>query len=367
MGALPPYIRAAQILLPCADLGSSLRFFTQALGFKVNMILPADSPGIAVISGYGVTLRLEARTDPGMPPVLRLLCDAAAIPPGAPRVLIAPGGMRVELVDARPPLDLPEGRQEFVVTRSSGEGGWGEGRAGMQYRDLIPSRLGGRFIASHIRIPEGGPVPDYVHFHKVRFQMIYCRKGWTRLVYEDQGEPFLLAAGDCVLQPPEIRHRVLEASPGLEVIEIGCPAVHETFADHVLALPTPHLLPGRLFGGQRFVRHVAAAATSTPWRSEDFEARDTGIGAATEGLAGVRVVRPTSGRPAQATVAHSGELLFLFILQGGLRLRGETLGEQPLTADESCVLPPDVGFVLEASSDLEMLEVTLPADLPPAA
>ena len=30
----------------------------------------------------------------------------------------------------------------------------------MHYRDLIPSRLGGSIIASHIRIPDGGPVPD---------------------------------------------------------------------------------------------------------------------------------------------------------------------------------------------------------------
>lgn len=364
--ALLPHIRAAQILLPCADLAASLRFFTEELGFRVNMILPADAPSTAVVFGHGVTLRLEARADPGIPPVLCLLCDADALPAGAPRSLIAPGGMRVELVDARPPLDLPEGRQEFVLTRLSGEGGWGEGRAGMQYRDLIPGRLGGRFIASHIRIPGGGPVPDYVHFHKIRFQMIYCRKGWTRLVYEDQGEPFILAAGDCVLQPPEIRHRVLEASPGLEVIEIGCPAVHETFADHVLALPTPHLLPERLFGGQRFVRHVAADAHWVSWRSAGFEARDTGIGAATGGLAGVRVVRPLAGRPAQAAAGHAGELMFLFVLAGSLRLGGDGLGAQSLAADESCVLPRGLAFTLEASGDLEMLEVTLPAELPPA-
>ena len=46
----------------------------------------------------------------------------------------------------------------------------------MRYRDLIP-RLGGRFIASHILIDQGGPVSDYVHFHSVRFQMIYCHNG----------------------------------------------------------------------------------------------------------------------------------------------------------------------------------------------
>ena len=42
-----------------------------------------------------------------------------------------------------------------------------------------PDRLGGRFIASHIRIEQGGPVPDYVHFHKIRFQMIYMTRGWV--------------------------------------------------------------------------------------------------------------------------------------------------------------------------------------------
>ena len=38
---------------------------------------------------------------------------------------------------------------------------WVIGRAGMRYRDLIPGRLGGSIIASHIRIPDAGPVPDY--------------------------------------------------------------------------------------------------------------------------------------------------------------------------------------------------------------
>ena len=42
-----------------------------------------------------------------------------------------------------------------------------------------------------------------------------------KLVYEDQGEPFILNAGGCATQPPEIRHCVLQASDNLEVIEIG--------------------------------------------------------------------------------------------------------------------------------------------------
>ena len=364
------HIRAAQVVLPCPDLAATLRFFTDRLGFEINLILPADSPAVAVVSGHGVTLRLEAAAgaEAGRPLVLRLLCDISALPPGSPRELVAPGGTRVELVDADAPIELPEGKQEFVLARLEGEEAWGVGRAGMQYRDLIPGRLGGRFVASHIRIPEGGPVPDYVHFHKIRFQMIYCRSGWTRLVYEDQGEPFLLNAGDCVLQPPEIRHRVLEASPGLEVIEIGCPAVHETFADHDLPLPTPCFRPDRLFGGQRFVRHIAASARWSPWRIDGFEARDTGIGTATGGLAGARVVRPVAGKDgtAGAAGAHAGELMFLFVLGGELRLQSETLGDHHLRVDDCCVLPAGVRYALAGEAGLEMLEVTLPADLPPA-
>ena len=74
---------------------------------------------------------------------------------------------------------------------------------------------------SHIRILKAGPVSDYVHFHKIRFQMIFCNKGWAKLVYEDQGSPFIFQAGDCILQPPEIRHQVLENSDGFEVVEIA--------------------------------------------------------------------------------------------------------------------------------------------------
>ena len=88
----------------------------------------------------------------------------------------------------------------------------------MHYRDLVPSRLGGAMIASHIRIPDGGPVPDMVHFHKVGFQLIFCIRGWVDVVYEDQGGPRRLAAGDCFIQPPRIRHRVLEASDGEEAL-----------------------------------------------------------------------------------------------------------------------------------------------------
>ena len=181
--------------------------------------------------------------------------------------------------------------------------GFGAGRAGMAYRDLLPDRWGGRFIASHIRIPGGGAVADVVHFHRIRFQMIFCARGWVDLVYEDQGPPFRLEAGDCVVQPPEIRHRVLQASVGLEVIEIGCPAVHDTFVEHSIELPTAVAVPDRSFGGQHFVRDVAAGADWSPWlidglsvaphRSGDGHRRPRRRHGGARRLGAVRAVRRT--------------------------------------------------------------------------
>jgi quercetin dioxygenase-like cupin family protein len=181
----------------CADLDDALARH-QALGFRLDAIIPADDPR---------------------------------------QLLLSRGAEKVRLV-----------RDEAPAVR---DGEWHRGRAGMDYRDLVPDRCGGDVIASHIRVERGGPVADYVHFHDVRVQFIYCVRGWVRLVYADQGEPFVMTAGDCVVQPPQIRHRVLECSAGLEVIEVAAPAVHATYVDHDLALPTPSA--SRTYGGQRFV------------------------------------------------------------------------------------------------------------------
>src|SRR5262245_27672975 len=258
-------------------------------------------------------------------------------------------------------IDSPE--SGFIISRlSATNDAWYVGRAGMQYRDLIPGWLGGRFIASHIRIPDGGETQDYVHYHKALFQMIYCKAGLARVVYEDQGPPFALEAGDCVLQPPEIRHRVLESSAGLEVIEVACPAEYETRADHEMRLPTRELLPERLFGGQRFARHRAREASWEPWRLDGFVARDTGVAAATNGLAAARVVKSNSRITAMAG-RHAGEFLFLFILQGRLSIDSRGQGNHQLLAGDSCVIPAGVDYTLRADAELEMLEVSLPAEL----
>ncbi len=352
-------VRAAEVVLPCTELDETLAFYTQRLGFRVAAIFPADNPRVAVVAGHGLRVRLE-KGRVGDPGVLRLLCDDPAAVAGGESHLTAPNGTRIELLAWETPLVVPEARPSFALTRMGKEAAWGAGRAGMLYRELVPDRQGGRFIASHIRIPEGGPVPDYVHFHRIRFQMIYCYKGWVRVVYEDQGPAFVLEAGDCVLQPPLIRHRVLESSAGLEVIEISCPAEHETLADLDQELPTNGLRPDRDFVGQRFIWHRANAATWSPARVPGFESRDLGIGRATDGLAAAHVAR-WRGSASPPLSTHDAAFLFHFVLAGEATLRREGHRAEPLGAGDAVVIPPGLKHAIAGSShELELLQVGLP-------
>jgi quercetin dioxygenase-like cupin family protein len=353
-------IQSAEVVLPPGELGETLSFFIDRLGFRLEAIWPADRPSGAVVEGHGLRIRLDP-AGVAHPGVLRLLCREPSTVASGATDLTAPNGTRLVLQAADPLSVRAPLEPAFVLSRNGEGSAWSDGRAGMRYRDLIPGRQGGRFIASQIRIPAGGPVADYVHFHRVRFQMIYCAKGWVRVVYEDQGPPFVLPAGDCVLQPPEIRHRVLESSPGLEVIEITSPAEHETVIEHELALPTPDPRPERSFSGQRFVRHDATSATWDRWRLGGFECRDTGIGAATDGLAGARVVR-ACGAAEPTPQRHDGELLFAYILSGRATLDCDGHGPHVLAEGDSFVVPAGAEYTLsECSSGLEFLDVTLPA------
>lgn len=299
----------------CEDLGLAIDDL-QRQGFRLDLIYPADEPHTAVLSSRADSVRLTSRPD--LPP------PADELPPFAP---------------------------EFVLTRAGALPG--EGRAGMLYRDLIPSRVGGRYVASHITIPDGGPVSDWVHYHRIAVQMIYVRRGWVRVVYQDQGEPFVMREGDLVLQPPEIRHRVLESSGGFEVVEITAPALHATFAEHGFELPNGSN-PGRLYGRQHFLHHVAA---ETPWTAfQGAEAQETAITEATAGLAEVRTVRAGTATAIDFP-GHNGELVFGFVLEGSGVLQFS--GTHRLSAADAFIIPPGEAWRLaDLSPDLRLLHVT---------
>lgn len=346
----------AEALLHTSDLRADLPFFTRRLGMRLDMIYPADDPSVAVFSGHGLRVRLSQKD--GAPGVLRVLTDDPEFA-GGERALVSPGGTRVEVDELNPPLVLPRTEHAFVVRRLADSAPWVIGRAGMQYRDLVPSRLGGAMIASHIRIPDGGPVPDMVHFHKVGFQLIFCIRGWVDVLYEDQGGLRRLNAGDCFIQPPRIRHRVVEASDGIEVIEIGVPAEHVTEIDHDMTLPTPELRPHREWDGQKFVHNLAEGAEWAAFRLPGFVARDTTIAASTKDVAGVQVVRPLGGESPWAV--HDADILFGFVMAGTMTLHGEGKEPYALAAGDAFVIPPGMATRwAEPSADLEILEVALP-------
>ena len=352
----------AEIRLPSRDLHADLSFYVDRLGFRLETIFPADNPAVAVVTGHGLRIRLErgAQEPPG---TIRLLCEHPDRFAAGETELTAPNGTRIEICPAGPAFERPPTRHALVVQRLIENEAWVVGRAGMQYRDLVPERLGGAVIASHIRIPVGGPVPDMVHFHTITFQLIYCCRGWFDLVYEDQGPPFRLEAGDCVIQPSQIRHRVLESSDNGEVIELGVPAEHLTTIDHELALPTRTFNPQRDFNGQRFCHHRQRDAAWAPWRLPGFEARRTGIDDATGGVANVEVARAMNALNGAAGVitSHGADILFTFVLEGGMRLRASGLEGQELRAGDAFVVPPGMRTAYErCSADLELLEVSLP-------
>jgi quercetin dioxygenase-like cupin family protein len=353
----------AEIRLPTQELRDDLPFYTKVLGMRLDMIYPADNPEVAVLSGHGLRLRIQkgAAEPPG---TLRILTEDPDAFAGGARTLTAPNGTKIEIDELNPPVVLPPTQHAFVVRRLADQAPWVIGRAGMHYRDLVPSRLGGAVIASHIRIPDGGPVPDMVHFHKVGFQLIFCIKGWVDVVYEDQGDRIRLTAGDCFIQPPEIRHRVLEASDGIEVIEIGVPAEHVTEIDHQMTLPTPHLRPDREWQGQKFVHNIGAKGQFHPFRIPGFEARDTTINENTKGVASVMVARPAknAGVPSPWT-RHQGDILFSFVMSGAMTLEGEGKDPYRLAPGDAFVIPPGLATrYADPTPDLELLEVSLPGN-----
>jgi quercetin dioxygenase-like cupin family protein len=349
---------AVEIVLGVNHLEANIAFFTERLGLTLDAIYPADSPQIAVLSGRGVRIRLDNKVP------LASACLSTEPTPSNPAgsALIAPNGTRIEFTPAFGAA-IPALTPEYVVTHlaRAGSSSWATGRASMAYRDLIPSRLGGFVIASHIRIDVGGPVPDYVHFHELRAQMIYCLKGTATLVYEGQGEPFTFSAGDLVVQPPTIRHRVLETSDAFEVLEISCPAEHVTHTDPALTLPTPQLMPDALFAGQRFLhdRRINASFVAKPGpEAASVESWATEAAEATAGVLRVDVHR-ASGAAGGTWASASDQLRMFFVAAGKANLTA--VSEQ--TAEATAPVSEQEVSEQEVSSAVSEQEVEIPPEM----
>jgi len=350
----------ALVLAPTKSLTEDKEFL-ENLGFKLIHIYPDDEPEVAVMTGHGLKLQLDRKWT-GPSPTLILKTDDIKMLAKYKNWVKSPGRIRIRAEPKTYKVPTISKTNVFEISHFQDNESWVTGRAGMLYRDLLPNRLGGNLMVSHIRIPKGGPVPDMVHFHSIRFQLIFCLNGWVKLVYEDQGNPFILSAGECVTQPPEIRHRVLECSDNLEVIEVAHPSSHLTTIDHDMKLPTERFRPSRVWEGQRFCHHKLSQAKWSLWRIDGFEHRDTGVKEASQALASAVVARALGIGESSQLVTHNSDILFRFVIEGVMEIEVEEKGNHVLRRGSAYVVPPYTKNVISKwSANLEFLEVSLPA------
>jgi uncharacterized RmlC-like cupin family protein len=122
-------------------------------------------------------------------------------------------------------------KQRFNVNHFRAEDFRTDGlRSYAQYRDLGMSKATNGLLQAHVirLIPPCDPaVVSKRHYHDVHVQMIYVLKGWIRSEFEGQGE-VTMRAGAAWLQPPRIKHTVLDYSDDCELLEIILPAEFET-------------------------------------------------------------------------------------------------------------------------------------------
>ena len=115
--------------------------------------------------------------------------------------------------------------QRFSVSHHDEAAFTGGLRAYAKYRDLgIAAATGGAAVAHVIHLVP--PVTDEVrqrHLHHTDFQMVYVLKGWFKADFEGEGT-HTMKTGSCWLQPPGIKHTVLDYSDDCELLEIVMPA-----------------------------------------------------------------------------------------------------------------------------------------------
>jgi hypothetical protein len=120
--------------------------------------------------------------------------------------------------------------QRFTVSHLN-EGSFETGlRRYAQYRDLgIAAATGGLAQAHVVRfVPPCRPEEvSKLHYHDVEFQMVYVLNGWIKSEFENLGA-IKMEKGSSWIQPPKIKHKVLDYSDDCEVLEIILPAQFDT-------------------------------------------------------------------------------------------------------------------------------------------
>jgi hypothetical protein len=137
---------------------------------------------------------------------------------------------RVAAAKGKPKVKAAPRKQTFAASHLNPNAFEGGLRSYAKYRDLgMAAATNGLAVAHVIKmIPPCDPaVVSKRHYHDVEFQMIYVLKGWIKGEYDGAGE-VTMVEGSCWLQPPKIKHTVLDYSDDCELLEIILPAEFDT-------------------------------------------------------------------------------------------------------------------------------------------
>jgi uncharacterized RmlC-like cupin family protein len=99
-----------------------------------------------------------------------------------------------------------------------------------KYRDLDLAAVTAGMVQAHVirLVPPVDPkVVSKWHYHDVDLQFIYVLNGWIKTEFEGKGV-HTMKKGTTWLQPPKIRHRVLDYSDDCELLEVVLPAQFDT-------------------------------------------------------------------------------------------------------------------------------------------
>lgn len=141
--------------------------------------------------------------------------------------------LKEEEYDPSQALAVKQGwpKQVFHVSHLRDEDFKTEGfRSYAKVRDLGFAKATGGMVEAHVNRrakPFNAKDVSIPHFHDTLFQMVYVLKGWSKSEFEGHGV-IEMREGSCWIQPPGIKHVVLDYSDDLEILEVIIPADYDT-------------------------------------------------------------------------------------------------------------------------------------------
>ena len=157
-------------------------------------------------------------------PARKSAASKSAAKPSARKKLKAKGRAPAPVKRARP-------KQRIAISHHREQDFKTDGlRTYAKYRDLgFAAATQGLAHAQVIRLigPCNPAEVSKLHFHDLEFQMVYVLKGWVKTYMEGQGET-LMQQGSAWIQPPRIKHLVMDYSDDVELLEVVLPAEFKT-------------------------------------------------------------------------------------------------------------------------------------------